>query len=225
MRIIEILKEPKSSRSYIGGGVFIDTPENLPKEKNTGQFLTHFMTLNHDFFPEQIIPKEYQISIFLPPKYAIFSLESKSNYHERKLKLLRSFSISGKFCDTQNIGSCVFLHKIRNKETISDATNVFQKYFLQARPATDREMQEEMEDDFIAWMKTKLYGKPGFLQKGPEKIATMSFCLQIFEEDLVAIDKSYEGIFSDGAGYLFLKESITTQDNNTSVGLFFAQYT
>jgi len=221
MHIIELCKEPQASNSYIGGGVFIDTAENFPKDPSSGEFLTHFMSLSHDFFPTAVLPTGYQISIFLPANYTNNTLP-KAHLDQFKVEILWKFTIQE---EQESNAACVLLHKTGSTEIIPNPTALLPKYYLRTRPPSTTELEEELKDDDIAWMRTKLYGRPGFLQDEVPRLSHMHFLLQIFEADLVAIDKFYNGIFYDGAGYLFINNHIKEQSNNTSAGLFFAQYT
>jgi len=225
MRIIEFSKELENANSYVGGGVFIDDTDIIPKENPSGDFMTHFMTLDHDFFPTEVLPPDHQVSVFLPANYVESKSKLKNRTSKFKRSLLESFTIHDQEQYTENNGAYVLLHKKGTKEVIPDAKNTLPKYYAKTRLASAQEISEESEDDFIGLMKTKLYGRPGYLQDEVFESRKMMFCLQVFESALVRADKFYEGIFGEGAGYLFLNLSIKRQKTSLPAGLFFAQFT
>jgi len=225
MRIIEFSKEPERTNSYVGGGVFIDDANLIPKGNPSGDFMTHFMTLDYDFFPTEVLAPDHQVSIFLPANYVESESKLKNRISKFKRSSLTTFTIQDQEQYTENNGAYVLLHKKGEKEINPDRKNTLPKYYIKTRLASAQEVSEESEDDFIGLMKTKLYGRPGFLQDEVFESQKMIFCLQVFESDLVAIDDFYEGIFGEGAGYLFLNLSIKRQKTNLPAGLFFAQFT
>jgi len=189
--------------AYVGGGALTEDPSLLPRDASTGAALTHFMTLTPDFFPTPTLPANHQVSIFLPARYAHAESKLKNHASAFKRSLLRSFTLNDQSQYNEKYseknGAQVWLHKKGAREMVVDEKTVLPKYFLGTRAASPEETAEELEDDFIGLLKTKLYGRPGFLQDEIFEPPNMMFCLQIFEADLVAVDPAYEGIFGDGA--------------------------
>ena len=51
------------------------------------------------------------------------------------------------------------------------------------------------------------------------------FAAQLAEFDLVKCEAEYEGVFSDGSGYVYLRHALHKLSHGDVVGEFFLQYT
>lgn len=208
---------PTKGISQIGGGAFIPSIEHWPKDKATGVPLAPFFCIRADLFAIPTLPSNHVVTIFLPSQ--------KDGNITRSL--LRKFTCNdaSHLSDIKSNPCRVLLHPESNIELFNPEAYVFPPHSVRADKFNDRELEEELLDDKIGLQRSKLYGRPGWIQDElffPQKF---DFCLQIFESDLRKIDREYDGVFGDGAVYLFLDKGIKRKSGVQDVGILVAQFT
>jgi hypothetical protein len=213
-----IFSDVPSDSSQMGGGAWLENAADWPISTLTGKPLTPLITLRQSLFIIPTIPENMAVTVFIPIEYDRNQIKSSTvrQYTANDPNQLSALSESG---------ACVLLHKLSSTELLLDNCHLLPKLSISKRKFNDEEMQEENEDDIIGLQTSKLFGRPGWLQDELFPPDPFDFTLQIFERDLYTLKPEYEGIFRDGAGYLFLNEKLKKLNSKKKTGLFIAQFT
>ena len=128
---------------------------------------------------------------------------------------------------TKNL-PCVCVNRAGERELSMEEAASLPKLFVKKQKFTDEEFKEDNEDDYIGMLNSKLFGRPGWLQENLDlhwHPGKFGFCLQLFESTLRKGDPAYDGLFDDGACYLFLHKGLKRMTDNDSCGVLFVQFT
>lgn len=198
-------------RSQIGGGGFIPHSLEWPTSSD-GKKMVPILTIRPDIFLIPTMPEGMCITVFAPYE--------KGRESVGKLGLCARNDMSQK-----PSGMKVLLHKDTIPERFTDNREHYPALLLKRREYTEQEDMEEFEDDINGVYLSKVYGRPSWLQDEifyPEKY---SFTIQITEADIAKKDKRFEGIFSDGALYIYLLMSLKRMKDGEICGEAFIQFT
>ena len=91
--------------------------------------------------------------------------------------------------------------------------------------AEKEEEEKDQEDEINGVICSKIGGRAGWLQDSIYPSPKHLFFLQIMESDLVRLDQKFNGIFEDGAGYLFIDMGMRKKTKLAVSGEFIVQYT
>jgi hypothetical protein len=213
-----IFSDVSSNSSQVGGGAWLESADDWPISALTGKPLTPLITIRQSLFIIPTIPENMAVTVFIPVEY---------DRNQIKSSTVRQYTANdpNQLAALNETGACVFLHKLSSTELLLDNCHLFPKLSVSKRKFNDEEMQKENEDDIIGSQTSKLFGRPGWLQDEIFLPEPFDFTLQIFESDLYALKSEYEGIFRDGAGYLFLNEKLKKLNSKSKAGHFIAQFT
>lgn len=201
--------------AQIGGGAYLAALNQWPRNGSNVQ-MAPFLTIRESLFPTPFIPKGSCITVFLPysaGKYKINGIRSCTLNDQSQVREFKGGA--GK----------VVLHKENSEEINPAEIQMFPSFPLISREMTSLEKSKDLDDEISGLYASKLLGRPSWIQDEifmPEKYF---FALQIIEEDIVKLDKRYEGIFNDGALYLYLRQSLKKSNHGDIVGEVFIQFT
>jgi hypothetical protein len=206
------------SESQLGGGAWLKDIVEWPVAEDTEKPLTPLLTVRQSLFVVPTLPGGMVVTVFIPCE------RSEGQF---KASTVRKFTAN----DTKQFellrlaGARVLLHEEGDIELFKDDCQALPRYSISASKFTEQEMAEENEDDYVGVLRSKLFGRPGWLQDELFLPPKLSFSLQLFESDLRKADHAYDGIFRDGAGYLFLSQNLKKLKPRSEAGVFVAQFT
>jgi hypothetical protein len=205
-------------QSQVGGGAWLEDLTHWPMTPDAGRPLVPVLTLRQSIFVAPTIPEEMAVTVFAPIEH---------DNGQFKASGVRRFAAN----DTNELNRhaetdvSVLLHKLGDTELFADKCPFMPKYSMFREKFTENEMAEENEDDYVGVLRSKLFGRPGWLQDEVFPPAQFVFCLQLFEDDLRKADAAFDGLFRGGAAYLFLNQSLKRMPRGKQCGMFFAQFT
>ncbi|WP_313301879.1 hypothetical protein [Diaphorobacter sp.] len=216
MFIIEYCPDSSGNSSgQLGGGAYLAELNQWPRN-GYNVTMTPFLTIRASLFPTSYLPQKSCITVFLPysiDRYTIKDIRSCTLNDQSQVKEFHG-----------GAGKVVF-HEENSAEIKPAEIETFPSFPLISREMTPLEASEDLEDEISGLYGSKLLGRPSWIQDEifmPEKYF---FALQIIEADIVKLDKRYEGIFNDGALYLYLRQSLKKSNHGDVVGEVFIQFT
>jgi hypothetical protein len=215
---IKFQSPDSSSKSQFGGGAWLPAEIDWPMNQEDGKELLPVLTLFPDFFPTATIPIGMCLTIFLACKSAG---EISSGQLARRLAANDQAQYA-----LNTSGSLVLLHTVAEKERFAGDTNLrIPTQKLSTQPFDNQLIQEENEDEINGAERSKLFGRPAWLQDEVFPEPRYEFCLQIVEADILSLGPTHSGIFRDGIAYLFLDRNCRKANTTSVAGRFFVQFT
>lgn len=206
--------------SQLGGGAWFNSKDYWPICPISKKYLLPVMTIRGNFFPTERFPSpDLCITVFISVIYNKGSFYGINSRH---------FAAS----DTKELSSIkkgtsrVILHDVGDKEIFMDVDFPYiNKCGMHLVEFTSEEKDEEVQEPDDSLYLSKFSAFPSWLQDPVIPPPSFSFNLQLLEYDIVKISPEHEGIFNDGAGYLFLSRNLRRMKNMDEAGFFIVQYT
>lgn len=215
MFVLDISKGSRSPKKSRLGGGFSGELDSWPLS-DKGMKMTPLLTIRQDIFPTLIIPAGFCVTVFLPyggKSCSVTSLRSCALNDQSQVKNFKGGAAK------------VILHRDLEQDAFLDYVSHLPELCVKTREMGDDEKKEDLQDEINGAYISKVLGRPSWVQDEifmPEKYF---FAAQLTEFDLVKCEAEYEGVFSDGSGYVYLRHALHKLSHGDVVGEFFLQYT
>jgi hypothetical protein len=206
---------PTLNQSQFGGGAWLESEQHWPRSRSTGKPMMPLLTLRQSLFIVPTINDDTAVTVFVPIELEADGFKSSA---------VRRFTAN----DTKQLTaleSDSAVHKLGITELMLPDTFSLPKLGMTKQKFNEDDMNQENEDDYVGALRSKLFGRPGWLQDELFFEPRYSFCLQVFEDELRAAESSLDGIFRGGAAYVFLDQRLKRLATNSKCGLCIAQFT
>ena len=187
-------------QSYLGGKIPINSLDDWPIDP-----------LN--------IPEGMALTVFL----SLNNIDSIRNYRINRINNI-AFSDTMEYKSREIIKSKVLLYPVGALKIHPESIELPSIGIERVR-AEKEEEEKDQEDEINGVICSKIGGRAGWLQDSIYPSPKHLFFLQIMESDLVRLDQKFNGIFEDGAGYLFIDMGMRKKTKLAVSGEFIVQYT
>ena len=206
-------------QSYIGGKIPINSLNDWPIDPVKKKPMTPLLTLHQDIFFIPTIPEGMALTVFL----SLNDIDPIRNYRINRINNI-AFSDAIQYKSKEIIKSKVLLYPVGDLKIHPDSIEL-PSIGIERVMAEKEEEEKDQEDEFNGVICSKIGGRAGWLQDPIYPSPKYLFYLQIMESDLVHLDRKFNGIFEDGAGYLFIDMGMRKKTKLAVSGEFIVQYT
>ena len=206
-------------QSYLGGKIPINSLDDWPIDPLSKRPMTPLLTLHQDIFFIPTIPEGMALTVFL----SLNNIDSIRNYRINRINNI-AFSDTMEYKSREIIKSKVLLYPVGALKIHPESIELPSIGIERVR-AEKEEEEKDQEDEINGVICSKIGGRAGWLQDSIYPSPKHLFFLQIMESDLVRLDQKFNGIFEDGAGYLFIDMGMRKKTKLAVSGEFIVQYT